>query len=266
MLSICDLPEDTLMEVLYHLSCNDLVLRCRLVCTQWKDIIDSSILWKRKCLRQGYISKKCIKDPPDWKMLYYICHFKHNLLKNPSAEDEFDCWEKISDGGDCWRVEDLPGDHGKAFPGDQVKKYFVTSYGMCEKLQIIDLNEVGYRQELMDIAQPEIRIKDWFAARHDCGCRYTMEVQLLDENHQILQEFCSDTITIEQWSDAEWRTMEHTFRNYGPGVRYISFQHGGSDTQNWAGWYGVRVTNSSVTLEPEDLSTDPLPLSSGPSS
>ncbi|KAG7267489.1 hypothetical protein CRUP_023143 [Coryphaenoides rupestris] len=42
---------------------------------------------------------------------------------------------------------------------------------------------------------------------------------------------------------------EHVFFRYGPGLRFISFQHGGQDTKFWEGWYGVRVTGSLVTLE-----------------
>lgn len=44
--------------------------------------------------------------------------------------------------------------------------------------------------------------------------------------------------------------MIHVFRDYGPGVRYIRFAHGGKDTQFWAGWYGIRVTDSSVEICP----------------
>ena len=43
--------------------------------------------------------------------------------------------------------------------------------------------------------------------------------------------------------------VSHKFSDYGPGLRFISFEHGGQDTKYWDGWYGVRVTASSVTLE-----------------
>lgn len=42
--------------------------------------------------------------------------------------------------------------------------------------------------------------------------------------------------------------ISHTFSNYPPGVRHILFQHGGKDTQFWKGWYGPRVTNSSIIV------------------
>lgn len=44
--------------------------------------------------------------------------------------------------------------------------------------------------------------------------------------------------------------ITHVFQNYGPGARYIRFTHGGKDTQFWAGWYGIRVTDSCVEICP----------------
>ncbi|XP_075459581.1 F-box only protein 6-like [Ascaphus truei] len=253
MLSIDHLPENVLLEVLSLVPARDLIYRCLPVCRLWRDIIDSPTLWKTKCQSKRYIAKDCKRTPRDWKMFYFICQLKRNLLKNPCAEEGFRFWRLDVNEGDQWKVEDLPGDHGKPFPDAQVKKYFVTSYCSCEKSQVIDLKEEGYWQDLLDVSQPEIVIKDWFAARHDCRCQYNVLVQLLAADKTVLHEFSPSAITIEKYNDAMWRQMEHTFRNYGPGVRYIYFQHGGSDTQLWAGWYGVRVTNSCVTIEPEDL-------------
>lgn len=44
--------------------------------------------------------------------------------------------------------------------------------------------------------------------------------------------------------------MIHVFKDYGPGVRYVKFSHGGKDSVFWAGWYGVRVTDSCVEVCP----------------
>ena len=44
--------------------------------------------------------------------------------------------------------------------------------------------------------------------------------------------------------------MTHVFRNYGPGVRYVKFVHGGKDNKYWKGWYGIRVTDSCVEISP----------------
>lgn len=89
-----------------------------------------------------------------------------------------------------------------------------------------------------------------FAARPDCGSKYQLCVQLLSSAHAPLGTFQPDPATIQQKSDAKWREVSHTFSNYPPGVRYIWFQHGGVDTHYWAGWYGPRVTNSSITIGP----------------
>ncbi|RVE70912.1 hypothetical protein OJAV_G00068590 [Oryzias javanicus] len=57
---------------------------------------------------------------------------------------------------------------------------------------------------------------------------------------------------IAAWNDQQWNLFNHVFKDYGPGVRYIKFTHGGKDTQFWAGWYGVRVTDSCVEICPAD--------------
>ncbi|XP_075046317.1 F-box only protein 44 [Mixophyes fleayi] len=253
MTTIDDVPDGALVEILSSVPGRDLILRCRPVCSLWRDIIDSHTLWKTKCQQDGYFSKQCTKYPPSWRMFYFLNLMKRNLLKNPCAEDGFEFWDKIEDRGDKWKVERLPGEHGKPLLDEKVKNYFVTSYGLCMKSQIIDLKAEGYYEEWMDVMQPAIVIKDWYAARHDCGCKYKLVVQLLSKDNIVIQEFQPEPIVIPQWSDAKWSQMEYTFTNYGPGVRYILFQHGGKDTQFWAGWYGIRVTNSSVTMEPGAL-------------
>ncbi|XP_040286333.1 F-box only protein 6-like [Bufo bufo] len=247
-------PEGVLLEILSAVPAPDLIHRCRPVCTLWRDIVDSPALWKAKCQRDGFVSNRCKRNPPDWKMFYFLHLRKRNLLKNPIAAEHFKYWRKNENGGHQWKVETLPGNHGRPFPDKKVKEYFVTSFGLCLKSQTINLKKEGYPNEFMDIVQPDIVIKDWYAARKDCGCQYQILVQLLSQDKTVMAEFQPEPVIIEQWSNAEWSQIEHTFRKYGPGVRYVYFEHGGNDTQFWAGWYGIRVTNSSVTINPGDLS------------
>jgi len=42
--------------------------------------------------------------------------------------------------------------------------------------------------------------------------------------------------------------VSHVFQNYGPGVRFIRFFHGGMDTQFWAGHYGSKMSGACVKL------------------
>ncbi|XP_078235194.1 uncharacterized protein LOC110073114 [Pogona vitticeps] len=251
MVNITDLPDDVLIDVLVWVPGRELVLTCRLVCSLWRDLVDLPSLWKRKSQKDGFFPQTAGKEVPDWKIYYILCTRKRNLIKNPCAEEGFNSWVKEVSGGDKWKIEELPGAHGRAFPLPHVRKYFVTSYEPCMKNQLITLKAEGYGNQLMDEIRPDIVVKDWYAARFDCGCSYQLCVRLLSKDHLVIQEFLPEEIIIEQWSDAEWREISHTFHNYPPGVRYILFQHGGQDTQFWAGWYGIRVTNSSITLGPE---------------
>lgn len=54
---------------------------------------------------------------------------QHGLISPvlPFAEG-LDHWVDVENGGDGWKIEDLPGDFGKEFPIDQVQKYFVSSF------------------------------------------------------------------------------------------------------------------------------------------
>ncbi|XP_072012522.1 F-box only protein 2-like [Engystomops pustulosus] len=171
-----------------------------------------------------------------------------NLIKNPCGEEELEHWEEVENGGDGWKVEELPGDCGVAFPSDGISKYFASSFELCSKTQEIDLLKEGYTEEVLD-AQPNIVVSDWYAARTDAGCLYELKVKLLSDSRDVISEYNSENITIPEKTDGSWNQLSHTFSEYGPGVRFIQFTHGGQDSVYWKGWYGVRVTNSSVTIE-----------------
>ncbi|XP_053547428.1 F-box only protein 2 [Bombina bombina] len=243
-------PEAALIRILAELPAEDLVLICRLVCHQWKTIVDGAELWQRKCQQDGFINKERESDPDNWKSVYFLSKRKRNLIKNSCADADLEFWEDVKCGGDGWNIEELPGDNGQDFPTEEVKKYFASSFEWCSKAQVIDLLNEGYWEELLDTDQPNIVVSDWYAARSDSGCLYELHVQLLSDNQDVVTEFQSEIITIPQFSDASWNQISYTFSGYGPGVRYIRFQHGGQDSAYWKGWYGVRVTNSSVTIEP----------------
>ncbi|KAM3922711.1 F-box only protein 2-like [Leptodactylus fuscus] len=171
-----------------------------------------------------------------------------NLIKNPCGEEELEHWEDVQHGGDGWKVEELPGDCGAKFPSDGISKYFATSFEWCCKSQKIDLLNEGYTAEELD-AQPKILVSDWYAARTDAGCSYELTVQLLSDSQDVINEYKSENITIPKKTEGTWNQLSHTFSEYGPGVRFIQFTHGGQDTVCWKGWYGVRVTNSSIKIE-----------------
>uniref|UniRef100_A0A8C8UPU4 F-box protein 6 n=1 Tax=Peromyscus maniculatus bairdii TaxID=230844 RepID=A0A8C8UPU4_PERMB len=231
MVNINELPENILLELFTHIPARQLLWNCRPVCSLWRDLIDVVTLWKRKSLREGFITEDWDQPVADWKIFYFLCSLRRNLLRNPCAEEDMRSWQIDYNEGDEWKVESLPGEHGRDFPDPKVKKYFVTSYGMCLKSQMVDLKAEGYWEELMDTFRPDIVVKDWFAPRADCGCTYHLRVHLTSADHIVLASFEPQPVTIEQWNDATWREVSHTFSDYPPGVRHILFQHGGQDTQ-----------------------------------
>uniref|UniRef100_A0A8C6I7B2 Uncharacterized protein n=1 Tax=Mus spicilegus TaxID=10103 RepID=A0A8C6I7B2_MUSSI len=236
MVHINELPENILLELFIHIPAPQLLHNCRLVCCLWRDLIDMVSLWKSKSLREGFFTKDRWEPVEDWKVSYILGSLQRNLLRNPCAEENLSSWRIDSNGGDRWKVERLPGSCGTSFPDNKVKKYFVTSFDMCLKSQIVDLKAEDYCEELMD------------TFRAHCGCTYQLRVQLASADYIVLASFEPPPVTFQQWNDAKWQEISHTFSDYPPGVRHILFQHGGQDTQFWKGWYGPRVTKSSIII------------------
>ncbi|XP_048051093.1 F-box only protein 6-like isoform X2 [Megalobrama amblycephala] len=184
-------------------------------------------------------SDQSITPPPNFND-----DVRSNLIKNPRAKDGLQGWEIVKNGGDGW----VTGTNNKPHPDDTVTNCFITSYCLCLKRQLIDLKKEGYSDAFMDLRQPRIRISDWYAPRADCGSEYQICVELLDQNKKPIRSFKPKKIVFQQWNDEPWRRVTHVFKDYGPGVRFIRFTHGGKDMQFWKGWYGVRITNSSVKI------------------
>lgn len=85
LVSINELPENILLEVFTHVPARHL-LRCRRVCSLWRDLIDVATLWKRKSLRKGFITEDWNEPVADWKIFFFLCSLRRNLLRNPCAE------------------------------------------------------------------------------------------------------------------------------------------------------------------------------------
>ncbi|XP_017743498.1 PREDICTED: F-box only protein 2 [Rhinopithecus bieti] len=248
-----ELPEPLLLRVLAALPAAELVQACRLVCLRWKELVDGAPLWLLKCQQEGLVPEGGAEEERDhWQQFYFLSKRRRNLLRNPCGEEDLEGWCDVEHGGDGWRVEELPGDSGVEFTHDEsVKKYFASSFEWCRKAQIIDLQAEGYWEELLDTTQPAIVVKDWYSGRSDAGCLYELTVKLLSEHEDVLAEFSSGQVAVPQDSDGGgWMEISHTFTDYGPGVRFVRFEHGGQDSVYWKGWFGARVTNSSVWVEP----------------
>ncbi|XP_075459592.1 F-box only protein 2 isoform X2 [Ascaphus truei] len=200
-------PEDVLTRILAGVPAEHLVLVCRLVCNQWKDIVDGTDVWQLKCQQEALTERERETEPDSWKTVYFLSKRKRNLIRNHCGEEDLEFWEDVQNGGDGWKIEELPGDNGQEFPIEGIDKCFASSFQWCTKSQVIDLLAEGYWEELMDTDQPDIVVSDWYAARTDAGCLYELCVQLLSDNRDVITEYKSEIITIPQFNDANWNQI-----------------------------------------------------------
>ncbi|KAG9478257.1 hypothetical protein GDO78_013318 [Eleutherodactylus coqui] len=245
-------PDEIHLLILSFVPARDLLLRCRRVSQRWKRLVDSPSLWRIKCEREHRreilrAAEMC--QDFSWPKVYLKKPFSRNLLRNPCGTEQLDHWSAVH-GGDEWRVED----NHSVLEGAESQTCFVTSFEWCEKSQVIDLLQEGLWEHFLDVHQPVICISDWYAGRNDCGCQYQIKVQLLAADKKtVIKEFTMTPDPIPQWNDARYHQVYHEFCHYGPGVRYVTFVHKGRDTQFWKGWYGARISGSSVIVECKNL-------------
>uniref|UniRef100_A0A8D2Q4Z4 Uncharacterized protein n=1 Tax=Varanus komodoensis TaxID=61221 RepID=A0A8D2Q4Z4_VARKO len=179
MANFWDLPEDILVEVLSLVPTKELICSCRLVCLQWRELVDSLLLWKLKYRHNCKDLNKGIKDA-----YYLFCHLEKNLIKNPCGEEGLDFWEIETPSEGEWKVEVIAGlGKTKVRTTDflmknseveykaqhQVNKCFATYNGLCIKSQ-------------------RITLKDHVEFYSTPGNEYQLTVKLLAEDFTTLKE------------------------------------------------------------------------------
>jgi len=158
--------------------------------------------------------------------------FMTNLIVNPCAQNRFEGWT-LMNGGDGWALQT----HG-----------FVTSFAWCDKNQTIDLLARGFTPEQLDL-QPPILIQDWVWADQWGDKEYRMHVHLLNNEKAIIDKFSlAKRFPMIRMTAYPWELVTHVFQNYGTGVRYIFFIHGGKDTIFWKGHYGAAIRDTTVVI------------------
>ncbi|XP_060131202.1 F-box only protein 44-like [Zootoca vivipara] len=178
-----NLPENLLLDIFIMVPACDLICNCRLVCSQWRDLVDLPVLWKRKFRKRDHDSS------PKPLAFYIFSHLEKNLIKNPDGQDGLDTWQtpgrhpnpdtQIQTPAEGhWETEELSkedsitvsgiikpfefgilGERGEDAPV-QLYKCFAARNGPCSKSQLITLKDEGYWDELMDEARPMIVVDD----------------------------------------------------------------------------------------------------------
>ncbi|XP_044006038.1 F-box only protein 44-like [Aphidius gifuensis] len=256
-LLICDkyIPEELLSKILIYFVDYKSLLNCQLVCKHWKYLIHNYI-WRRKSELIVGQSLCSITDIP-WIVYYQIIHknpFNKNLIKNHSGQEQLKHWKVILQGGDKWIVEEPPigvPELPSEAQFDDKQRCFVTSYSPCIKRQAISLVSQGFLPEILDNYQLSIDIGEWYSCRSDCLASYKCSIRLLDDKNKTIDTFNFDH-TMTGNTQNIWHHMSHEFKNFGPGLRKIVFQHEGKDQQSWAGHYGSKMTGAYAIIKLSD--------------
>lgn len=248
------IPEELLAEFLCYVD-NETLLDCQLVCVRWKNLIRRYV-WRKKA-EMTFNHSQTLDTSMPWKEYYLIAKkkpFERNLIKNHSGQFGVQShWEICKNGGDNWKVENppvgtplLPTKHVPVFEGQQY--CFVTSYRNCIKVQTIDLEKEGLTSHILDALQPTIEVSEWYSSRWDCPARYELLVWLLKDDDKVIStfHFLDD---IEGEKQYKWLHVSHEFKEYGPGLKKISFYHGGMDNSFWAGHYGSKMAGACVYVK-----------------
>ncbi|XP_053257979.1 F-box only protein 6-like [Podarcis raffonei] len=111
MVNIENLPKEMLLEIFLRLPSWFLLRSCRLVCSGWRDMVDTlNTGWKEKCEQAGYPLGALAGALPDWKTLYILCRMKKNLIRNPCGEEGLNSWQIGPDQEEAWDVGKLSRD------------------------------------------------------------------------------------------------------------------------------------------------------------
>lgn len=284
---LCRLPEELLQYLFSYVPPRQLVRVCRRVSKAWRDFFDDPSFWQLRMKRRGNYDAKLdhAKSRINWaKLCLYSVH-EPNLVKSFDSSGDvslepwkiiYDDWRQLDEknitkelksassgrhagprgwGGDGWSIEewirrDEAKDQDVLKENEGSCKNYVTSYYWCCRWQLIDLDKHGFTPEVMDTIQPPIFVSEWFCARWDCGSIFKIKVVLLDKDFKFVKVYEHSEET-KQWEGGElgWRKVEHIFREYGAGVRYVLFVDGGKDTKWWAGHYGSKMAAANVQVK-----------------
>ncbi|XP_071959587.1 uncharacterized protein [Antedon mediterranea] len=164
-----------------------------------------------------------------------IAGWSSNLLENASGETaDMTGWNYAGD----WVIHS---------GGDNTETKFVASHMTCEKNQEINLLS-HFSAEHLDSC-PEIQASESFRAGTCGGGFYSLTVTLMNADGDTIAKKTTD----EQGSieHLEWIRECFTFKDYGKGLRLISFQTTGRDDKGWAGHFGVLVSTACLRVKSE---------------
>ncbi|EDP57999.1 trypsin-like serine protease [Vibrio sp. AND4] len=132
----------------------------------------------------------------------------------------------------------------------KVPSFFATSYLPAKRYQDIDLS-AKTELSIKELAKlkPNIIVSELFTRTYCGGDRYFMSATLLDENKEIIKKVSTGNKYLDgscNWN-LDWQEARFEIP-YIEGTKYIRFEDGGQDSENWEGYYGPRMTGASIRL------------------
>jgi hypothetical protein len=159
-----------------------------------------------------------------------------NLLLNPDAELGLVDWNFSTGTGTDWVIQ------GSSFGSSS----FVSSYNWSTKNQTIDLLANGFSTTYLD-SEPLLYVQEMYTGHTvDFSDQYYLHVELRDASGTVLASFDDGTQSNPLIADTSWKTSNHVFSSYGPGLRTIYIESGGNDAEYWAGYYGTKIDEAEV--------------------
>ena len=138
-------------------------------------------------------------------------------------------WTIDANGGDGWLVDP--------------NGLYLTSWDMNTKSQMIDLLAQGYSTTELD-QEPLITYGEFaLGTQPNFADYYNQTVRLLDANFVEITSNSQNPTLTDQW---QW--IGGSFSSYGPGLRYIKYEHSGMDVEFFLGHYGATMDYALVQL------------------
>jgi len=236
---------DNLSHISQYLGIKEALKIFSSVCKEWRRVIDSDMFWESACqqksinnsssssinryVRQQSLDLRQIYSLPNFKLIYpiYLTEFIRSDVSN------FRC-----NPHKMVQIENVP--IGSDNPRS-IKFCFATSYRFCAISQNISLSDyVKHSLRMVPDGVLLLKLSFWFSSRFDQGSQFKYELSIDGKVFSLP--------TYHNPVGNTWRIYTKHYPVQSSTLSKISFKWEGKDETLWAGFYGAKLANVSITL------------------